>query len=201
MFQSDTTAYQEICNPSCTISHGGGYEFWPAGNPSATPGLVILPIDNPVDDLYYLDVDSAGNLWFDYYGCSGMSCGYGIGEIVSPTSASYTFVSIEPPGFLAFAGGVYTSNGGNTVNVVDQNNRTITQFDLSGAITATLGPTAPIGNPVGLGFNATDKRVALGDAKLEALDLGSVAANKWRQEKSLLFIAPLEGAAYTPSDK
>ncbi len=201
VFQSDTTAYQETCTPTCTVAHGGGYEFWPLGSASATPGLVILPIGKPVYTVYYLDVDNAGNLWFDYYGCSSSACGYGIGEIVNPTSPSYSFVSIEPPGFLAFPGGVYVSNGGNTVNVVDQDNRTISQFALSGAITATLGPTGLLGNPVGLGFNSVDTKVIVGDAQLDALDVGALKTDKWHQVKALLFIAPLEGAAATPSDK
>jgi hypothetical protein len=201
VFQADTTAYQEVCNPSCTVAHGGGYEFWPAGNPTATPGLVLLPFGKPVDTMYYLDVDSAGNLWFDYFGCANSVCGFGVGEIQQPASPSYTFVSIEPPGFLLFAGGVYASNAGNTINVVDQNARTITQFNLAGAITGTLGPTALLGNPVGIGFNATDTKIVAGDAGLDALDIAKTSANKWRQVRPLLFVAPIEGAAYTPSDK
>ncbi len=181
-------------------TYGGGFEYWPNGDSSAAPVLVpASPYGEPVYDVYYMDLDSSGNIWFTYYGCES-SCGYGLGEITNPTS-SPNFVDIEPPPFLQFAGGVYASNGGNTINVIDQDTHMVYQFNTSGSETGTLGPTAfGIGDPVTGGYNSADTKFAIGDAE-DWLDVGTVATNTWKVSKATLMISSMEGAAYSPSDK
>ncbi len=195
-------AFYEFCigSPSCSYVYGGGFEYWPVGDTSAAPVLVAAsPYGEPVYDVYYMDLDSSGNIWFTYYGCES-SCGYGLGEVTNPTT-SPSFVDIEPPPFLQFAGGVYASNGGNTINVIDQDTHTVYQFNTSGGEIGTLGPTAfGLGDPVSGGYNSGDTKFAIGDAD-DWLDMGTVATNKWGVAKATLFISSLEGAAYSPSDK
>lgn len=195
------------CSPNC-LTYGGGFEWWPTGSPSATPTLIALPYGKPVIYVDYMDLDPSGNIWFDYYGCTTTAnCGYGLGEIENPTSASWTFVSILPPGSLGLAGGVYVGGGGKTLSVTDQKMRTISQYALplspSGSPARVLGPT-PLnyfgdGDPVSGGYNANDTSLAQGDAA-GWLDLGNVAKNKWKANVGLDIRAP-EGAAYTPSDR
>jgi hypothetical protein len=149
----------------------------------------------------YMDLDSSGNIWFDYYGCnSGSVCGYGIGEITTPTTSTPTFVSIKSPGFLQCAGGVYTSAKSTTVNVIDSCSRTMYQFATTGSQTGTLGPIGRLGDPISGGFNAADTKIAVGDDK-GWLDVGKVKTSKWSTARNAYFGDGLMGAAYTPSDK
>jgi hypothetical protein len=191
-----------------TETYGGGFEWWPAGNPSATPTLIQLPYGAPVYDVYYTDVDNSGNLWFDYYGydSSTDSYGYGLAEVETPTTDP-TLVEILPPGSFEFAGGVYVGDGGSTLNVTDQDKRVIYQYKLplspGGKPFKTLGPTKTnklgYGDPVSGGFNQGDTRVAQGDA-YNFIDSGNVAKNYWLKRTNTSVYEP-EGAAYTPSDK
>jgi hypothetical protein len=195
--------YDCSSGPSCTYTYGSGVEWWPAGEPSATPTLIMLTYGSPVYDLDYMDEDTSGNLWLGFYGCTTSTCGYGLGEITSPTT-SPTFNVIENPGTYEANGGVYVSNGGNTLNVLDPETRLTYQYSLplspGGSPSNKLGPNAPFGYPEGIGFNSTDKNVILGD-EYAWLNLGTVASNKWKQTKPILLISDVLGTAYTPSDK
>lgn len=188
--------------PTCTYEQGNGIEYWPAGQPSATPTLILLTYGAPVYNLYYMDEDPSGNLWVGFYGCT-TSCGYGLGEISLPTS-SPTFTVIEPPGTYEANGGVYVSNGGSTLNVLDPETRITYQYTLplttGGSPSNKLGPNAPFGYPEGIGFNSTDKSVVLGDEDAW-LNIGTVSSNKWKQTKPVLLISDVFGSAYSPSDK
>lgn len=198
----------KTCNPSCVLTYGPGFEWWNAGSSSATPTLIALPYGSPVNYVDYVDVDDSGNLWFDYYGCSKASqCGYGLGEIESPTSSSWQFVSILPPGAIERAGGVYVGASGAVLSVTDQEARTVSQYALplspSGSPISVLGPTPTDyfgeGTPVAGGYNAKDGDLVQADAE-GWLDTGVVASNKWKPILGLNVRDP-GGAAYTPSDK
>jgi hypothetical protein len=198
-------AFYELETSSGTTT-GGGFEWWPASSPSATPTLIALPSDDPVQEVEYMDLDTSGNIWFDYYGCSGTSCGYGLAEITKPTKEP-TMVSILPVGSIEEAGGVYVSDHGKVLNVTDQETRITEQYKLplapSGKPFNKLGPTRAdalgLGDPVSGGFNQTETKLAFGDAD-GWLDLGNVAANTWKDVQNISFWLP-EGAAYTPSDR
>ena len=124
--------------------NGSGFEWWSSG--SSSPTLITVPVNS----VYYADVDSAGNLWFDYSGCIGSQCGFGVGEIQTPTTTP-TFVPILPPGSIEYPGGVYVSNHGLVLNVCDQGAQTIQQYSLpTMALGIKLGPT-PVNN---VGFSA-----------------------------------------------
>ncbi len=199
----------ETCNPSCEFEDGAGFEYWPAGDPSASPTLVTLGSDcDPVCDVYYFDLDNSGNIWFDYFGYDSSTgeYGYGVAEVTGATS-SPTFVSILAPGALEFPGGVYVSDNGGVLNITDQETRETKQYDLplspSGSPFNTLGPTQEdlfgCGDPVAGGFNKAESKLAFGDA-CGWVDKGAVSTNKWKAMANINFYAP-EGAAYTPSDK
>jgi hypothetical protein len=199
----------EICNPSCVSSESAGFEWWPGGNPSATPTLISLGANcAPVCGVGYVDVDGSGNLWFTFSGYNSSSTyGFGLGEVVNPTTRP-TFKIIEPIGTYEFFGGVYVSNNGKTLNVIDQNARTISQYRLPLSPTGTpfnvLGPTYTnafgLGDPVSGGFNQNEKKMAIGDA-YSWLNVGKVATNNWHGIGNPNFYSGLSGAAYTPSDK
>ena len=198
----------QICTPSCVTSYGSGFEHWPANSPFVTPTFISLPYGSPVLSVYYMDLDSLGNIWFDYYGQSGSDYGFGLAEITSPTSSSWQFVSRLPIGSIACPGGVYVSNGGNKLNVTDACARTISQYALPWAPseepTAVLGPTllniAGYGEPIAGGFNRGDTSIVQGDG-YGWLDIGTVSSNAWKSVSSFNFAGEVEGAAYTPSDK
>ena len=199
----------ETCNPSCVSNLGAGFEWWPAGKSSATPKLISVGTNcAPVCGVGYMDVDRSGNLWFTFSGYdSGNDYGFGLGEITSPTT-NPAFTIVEPIGTYGFFGGVYISHGGKTLNVIDQNVRTISQYRLplspNGAPFKVLGPTPTnvfgIGDPVSGTFNQADSKMAIGDSG-GWFDLGNVASNKWSLTANPNFYSGLGGAAYTPSDK
>ena len=146
VFQSVTFYEEEIWSNypySCNFYDGAGYEYWPANSPSSSPTFVGLTYCSPVCDMYYMDVDNNGNLWFDFYGYAGGEYGYGIGEIKNPTSGSPSVTVVENPGALGFAGGVYVSNHGSTLNVTDQDSRVTTQYSISGSGLSETAPLAP----------------------------------------------------------
>jgi hypothetical protein len=199
----------ETCNPSCTDTLSAGFEWWPRGNPSASPQLISVG-DNcsPVCGVGYMDIDGSGNLWFDFSGYDqNQNFGFGLGEIAHPTKKP-VFTIVEPIGAYGFFGGVYASDAGQTLNVLDQQSRTTLQYHLplppSGAPFNVLGPTPQnafgIGNPVSGGFSNGDKKIALGDTG-GWLDIGKVKPNAWSAVASPNFYSGIEGAAYTPSDK
>jgi hypothetical protein len=211
VFTSILVSQEQICNPSCTQVTGAGFEWWAAGKNFAAPGYInVGNACTPVCEVDFMDLDASGNIWFDYYGYNAASnqYGYGLGEIVHPTSKSWAFVPIEPPGTYGFAGGVYVSHSGKTLNVTDQTARTIAQYHLPVTPNAkpfkVLGPTfvnsMGLGDPVSGGFNQAETNLALGDA-YAWIDIGQVGKNAWRGVTNTNFYGGLDGAAYTPSDK
>jgi hypothetical protein len=162
----------------------------------------------PICGVGYADADGSGDLWFTFSGYdSKQNYGFGLGEITNPTTNPALTV-VEPIGTYQFFGGVYVSNAGKTLNVIDQNARTISQYHLplstGGKPFNVLGPTYTnafgLGDPVSGGFNRTDSKVAIGDA-FGWLDLGKISTNHWQGISNPNFYSGLGGAAYTPSDK
>jgi hypothetical protein len=197
---------------------GSGFEWWPLTSTvssksavppkSAAPSLIALPINDPVTAVYFFDVDSIGNIWFDYEGCT-TTCGFGLAEIASPTK-SPIFTSVLAPGTIGYPGGVYVSKGGAVLNVTDQESRTTSQYKLPWKPSETpfnvLGPTyvndAGCGDPVSGGFNQNETRQADGD-QCGWLDVGKLK-KKGKSSYSAVTnpnFAGLAGAAYVPSDK
>lgn len=199
----------ETCNPTCSDNLSAGFEWWPNGNPSATPRVISTGANcSPVCGVGFMDVDGSENLWFTFSGYdSNNNYGFGLGEITTPTKRP-KFSIVEPIGTYGFFGGVYVSSGGQTLNVVDQKSRTISQYHLplspSGTPFQVLGPTRlnafGIGDPVSGGFNSHDTKMALGDTG-GWLDIGKTPSNKWSAVANPNFYSGIEGAAYTPSDK
>lgn len=199
----------ETCNPDCVSNLGAGFEWWPKGNSSATPRLISVgPSCAPVCGVGYMDVDGSGNLWFDFAGYdSGGTFGFGLGEITNPTTHP-VFRIVEPLGTYRFFGGVYVSNGGKTLNVVDQIALTISQYHLpvaNGALPFNvLGPTPTtafgVADPTAGNFDHADKTMALGDAGGWA-DIGKIGLNRWTVQTNPNFYSGITGAAFTPSDK
>jgi hypothetical protein len=197
----------EVCNPSCVSNLGAGFEWWPKGKPSTEPHLITLGDScNPICGVGFMDFDASDNIWFTFVGYNGSTYGPGLGEITSPAK-NPTLTIVEPAGTYGFFGGVNIA-GGSTLNVVDQQARTISQYHLplapGGTPFKTLGPTPlnafGVGDPVSGGFNKAESKLALADS-VGWLDLGQYPANKWTIVGSPNFISGLEGAAYTPSDK
>jgi hypothetical protein len=205
VFLSEEFLYTEFCTSggSCGIDEGGGFLYWPANEPSATPTLIGGSYCNPLCDVYYMDVDANGNLWFDYDGDVNSTSGYGVAEVENPTSSTPTFVSILNPGSMQCPGGVYVSTKGSTqtVNALDECTRKIYTFTLGGVQGSSLGPVDLFGEPYGLGFNSTDTDAVASDCELDWNNVGNLANNSWAPKKSDYEVSCLYGAAYTPSDK
>lgn len=154
-----------------------------------------------------MDVDAAGNLWFTFSGYKQSTYGFGLGEVTNPTT-NPQFTIVESVGTYGFFGGVYVSNGGGALNVIDQKSRTISQYHLplspSGAPFKVLGPTRQnafgIGDPVSGGFNKAESKMAIGDTG-GWFDIGKVSSNAWSDVANPNFYSGIDGAAYTPSDK
>ncbi len=199
-------SYYELETSSGTTT-GSGFEWWPANSPSATPTLIALPYNDPVESVYYMDVDKSGNIWFDYAGNAGDGrFGYGLAEITNPTKDP-KFIPILTPGAIIDGGGVDVSSHGKVLNVTDEGERLTKQYKLplaaSGSPFNILGPTRlnrwGFGEPVTGGFNKTETKLVFADL-YNWLDLGVVATNKWAAKQNTGIIQP-EGAAYTPSDR
>lgn len=199
----------EICNPSCSTSLSAGFEWWPKGQQTATPKLISTGTNcSPVCGVGFMDVDASGNLWFTFSGYDqNNNYGFGLGRISNPTTKP-VFTIVEPLGTYQFFGGVYAGNQGKTLNVLDQNARTISQYHLplvkNGKPFNVLGPIPQnafgVGTPTSGGFNQLDTKVAVGDAG-GWLDIGTISSNAWSSVASPNFYSGLAGAAYTPSDK
>ena len=186
VFDTLATFSLSVCLKKCTVTSGSGFEYWAAGSPSATPTLIALPYGTPVKEVYYMDLDPAGNIWFDYYGCVSATCGYGLAKLRSRRprrGPSFRFCRRERSDFRR----LYVSGGGTTLNVTDELARTIAQYALpvspSGTPADTLGPTPPnlfgCGDPVSGAFNKTDTLQTDGDP-CGWVDIGKVSANKWK---------------------
>ncbi len=150
-----------VCNGNCTDSTGAGFLYWSEGNPSASPTLIQLA--DPYAVVYYLGLDSSGNIWFDFGHClaSGGTCKYGLGEIQNPTTPTY--VEILRGGSIGFLGGVYTSSSGSVLNVTDQTAGTVSQYTLPVAMGAmpfnvlTTKSDTMIGSLAGAAYTPSDK--------------------------------------------
>jgi len=99
---------------------------------------------------------------------------------------------------------VSTHSGVQTLNVTDQNARTISQYPLPfGALSRVLGPTLlnflGEGDPISGGFNKADTDQVTADG-YGWLDVGKVNTNVWRALTNFN-VTNTEGAAYSPSDK
>jgi len=188
----------------CSYVYGSGFEWW--SSTSSPPNYINLGDScSPVCEVYYMDVDSSGNLWFTYYGYNGSEYGTGLGEITNPTT-SPSMKTIEPVGTYECPGGVYI--GGSTISVADGCSRYIYQYTLplgtNGSPSNTSGPTLPnafgYGEPLTGGFNSTGTKAIYGDS-YGWLDRGNITADHWSDVTSTSFSGYVPGAAYTPSNK
>ncbi len=199
-------SYYELETSSGTTT-GSGFEWWPAKSPSATPTMIALPYGDPVESVYYLDLDPSGNIWFEYAGYnSNDRIGYGLAEITNPTKDPQ-MVSILPVGSIIDGGGVDVSDQGKVLNVDDWGEHLTKQYKLplspGGSPFNILGPTVlnrwGFGEPLAGGFNKGETRLVYADL-YNWLDLGVVATNKWSTKQNIGIIQPAS-AAYTPSDR
>jgi hypothetical protein len=190
---------------SYTVSRSG-YEYWPNGNPSATPVAVLLSSDCSAVCFYDAgDEDSSGNLWLRDFGGGG----YGVAEITNPTTRP-SMKQILPFTFTIESGdiaGFYISNAGTVLNVGDSSHK-IYQYSLpltyGGSPFNTLTPCSQGCDPHGFGFNSKDNLIVVGDGTTAAhgwVDIGQVSKNRWKKVTNPQFTAPLSSAVYTPSDK
>jgi len=195
---------------SYTVS-GSGYEYWPNGNPSATPVAVLLSSDCSEVCFYDAgDEDSSGNLWLRDFGGGG----YGVAEITNPTTRP-SMNQILPFIFTIDAGdiaGFYISNAGTVLNVGDSSHK-IYQYALpltyGGSPFNTLMPCSQGCDPHGFGFNSKDNLIVVGDGTTGGsssprkgwLDIGRVAENRWKKVTNRQFTAPFSSAVYALSDK
>jgi hypothetical protein len=195
---------------SYTVS-GSGYEYWPNGNPSATPVEVLLPSD--CSDICFYDAgdeDSSGNLWVRDFGGGG----YGVAEITNPTTRP-SMNQILPFTFMIGSGdiaGFYISNAGTVLNVGDSSHK-IYQYALplpyGGSPFNTLVPCSQGCDPHGFGFKSKDKLIVVGDgttgrsnrAHRGWLDIGRVSESRWKKVTNRQFTAPFSSAVYALSDK
>jgi hypothetical protein len=205
---SKGNVYTSLNLYSINSTLGAGFEWWSKGKTTAKPHLISTGADcSPVCGVGYMDIDASDNIWFTFAGYNGTVYGAGLGEVTSPTKNPVVTI-VEPAGTYGFFGGVNVSDAGKTLNVIDQEARTISQYHLPLSTGATpfntLGPIPQnafgVGNPVSGGFNKNESKIAIGDSG-GWLDVGTIAKNKWSLVSSPNFYSGLEGAAYTPSDK
>ena len=189
-----------------------GFYWWSVGDPSARPKFIDLGAScEPICQVRFMDVDRSGNIWFTYSGGSGTEDGDGLAEVTNPTTNPRLAI-VYSPGQYSNATGVFRSDGGKTLNVVDAGTLQIHQYALPVTSTAkpfnTLGPT-PAGlsqggytyaSPMTGGFNKAGTELAIGDAG-GWLDLGKVASNNWKAILKSKFLFQDFAASYTPSDR
>jgi hypothetical protein len=199
--------YYTCVNYSCQFHIGTPGFFWfDENSPSQPPTFIPVPGVGSlvVYYVYYMATDRAGNIWFDYTGCTGgsSSCGAGLAEIQNPTTAP-TFVSVLPVGTYGFPGGVTVH--GTTLAVTDQSNRTTYLYHLpvtpSSTAYGTLGPTATgvsgEGDPVSGNFNKGGSALIQADS-LGWLDVTKAKTNGQKAVLNINYLPSIEGAAYAP---
>jgi hypothetical protein len=192
---------------SRTVS-GSGYEYWPKGNPSATPVAVLLSSDCSAICYYDAgDEDSSGNLWVRDYGAGR----YGVVEITNPTTNPSTNEGLPLETFTISDGdiaGFSISNAGTVLNVGDSSHQ-IYQYALpvryGDSPFNTLAPCAQGCDPHGFGFDSTDARIVVGDGTADGrsrgwLDIGLLSKNHWKKVHNPQFTVPLSSAVYLPGD-
>ena len=190
-----------ICHGSSCTSYPGNVVYWLSAHlhSGATPDGMVA--DPNMYQGFFLDTDAAGNVYVDML---NESADRGeTDEIADPLGSNPTITNlkINP----SYPGGVYVSNGGTVLNVVDQLRRTISRYTLpSGPPLHHLGPLPEnyekSCNPIGLGFSLNDSDVAVADVACRALDRGIVVSNRFTALVSNSFLAPVT-AAFTVSDK
>ncbi len=208
VFASVTEFFYKDGNGSS--DYGSGVFRFANGKPSGTPKYYQVSDDNSnlncssgaCDEVYYMDVDSSGNIWFEFQP-NGQAVA-GLGEVATNGAVSI----IKPAGTYGFAGGVYVSNSGKVLNVTDQSSRNTYQYHLPVTTASkpfnTIGPTQAnvegLGAPVTGGFDSSDSKVVFGDA-YGWIDRCVVSTNKCKAVANSNFPDGAGGAAYTPSDK
>ena len=195
-----TSLYAFSCTSTCFFYPGQVSKWSAPVTPSSVPVTVADPNIN--EEGFFLDVDTAGNVYVDYDSCGTSFCGYGLDQITGSgvnNLISYTSGSIQ------FPGGVYVTQNGN-VNLIDQIAGTETQYIVS--------PFGPAGfavsiqynlqhgcDPVSGGWSKGDKKIGIGDAGCHALQLGKATnGNTLTGLANINFSLPI-GAAFAPSDK
>jgi hypothetical protein len=187
-----------------TVS-GSGYEYWPNGNPSATPVFVFLSSD--CSDICFYDAgdeDSSGNLWLRDNGGGG---GYGVAEITNPTTRPSMSQALPLDTFTINHGdiaGFAISNAGTVLNVGDSSHK-IYQYALpvmyGDSPFNTMTPCVEGCDPHGFGFNSTDSLIVVGDGTSGGwLDIGQVSENHWKKVTNPQFTVPFSSAVYLPGD-
>jgi hypothetical protein len=197
---------------TCYEDVSAGLYNYPLGSPSATPTSINLygTQDSSMNTIYevgYLDVDSSNNVYFTYDGCEGAYpyfCGYGLDELKNGTGTPQALIA---PGGIGFWGGVYVSNGGSTLNVIDQITRENSQYATNpwtGTPYNILGPTETnvfgLGDPIQGTFNADSSKMVIGDA-YGWIDSGVTATNTWKTIANVNCSDGCFGATYQPSDR
>jgi hypothetical protein len=187
---------------------GSGYEYWPNGNPSATPTVVLLSSDCSAICFYDAgDEDSFGNLWLRDYGGGG---GYGVAEITNPATNPSMSQGLPLDTFTIDAGdiaGFSISNAGTVLNVGDSSHK-IYQYALpvrtGNSPLNTISPCVEGCDPHGFGFNSTDRLMVVGDGTTSPpsgwLDIGQVSKNHWKKVTNPQFDGPFSSAVYIPGD-
>lgn len=177
--------------------------WWPSSG--GQPTFITDPNMSANGAMLYLDTDKAGNVYVDGNTSITYPGSPELDEISNPTT-SPTISDLIPPGTITYGGGVYVSthSGVQTLNVTDQNARTISQYPLPfGALSRVLGPTLlnflGEGDPISGGFNKADTDQVTADG-YGWLDVGKVNTNVWRALTNFN-VTNTEGAAYSPSDK
>ncbi len=203
--------YAFSCVTGC-VYLPGNVVYWTAADVKngARPSGVVNDADlNGQAD--FLDVDAAGNVYVDYYGCQPgvLNCGNGLDGIASPQAQNpVVTVLIDPTSdIIGYPGGVYTTSGGTELNVLDQASRKILYGAANPASfvqTGLWGPTPQSVqqscDPVSMGWNKTETLVYVADSECRALDIGTIPHNKFSAHPSIDFALPI-GAGTTPSDK
>ena len=182
-----------------------GFYWWNSNDPSG-PGTFIRASHycKPFCNVYYMDTDSSGNIWFDFADEPNPYGHGGLGEVTNPTSARSVKI-VLPAGTYGFPGGVYVSGHGTVLNVTDQNQRETYQYHLPVTPSSTafnvLGLT--VGLPVSGGFNKTESAFVLGNYASGLINIGKLPVNRWSTKGCGLkgYESPCTGAAFTPSDK
>jgi hypothetical protein len=218
VFSGNTESEVEYCEEmypyTCYFDEGAGFYYWPKGSPSASSTQINLyDIEdgggNLIYEVGYFDVDKNNNIYFTYYGCEQAypyNCGYGLDELANATNPSSTPTELLGPGSIELWGGIYVSNGGATLNIIDQDLRTNSQYALpwTGSLVTSLGPTPTnifgYGDPIQGTFNSGGSAMAIGDA-YGWLDKIRVTGDVNKAIPGLNCTDGCFGTSYSPSDR
>jgi hypothetical protein len=181
----------------------GNVVWWTPSNQASGASPSGSYQDPNMSQVFFIDSDLGGNVYVDGFNQTGYPEVDEIASLLASPNPSNLGLSLQ------FPGGVYVSNKGTVLNVLDQvgtKGPVISQYTLPPPLGAPFNTLKMLNNirkncdPVGIGFNKGDTEVGDADIGCHAIGTGKLPSDTERDTFNPNFSTP-NGFAFVPSDK